>query len=308
MLISVAITNHNQNSKVKECIALLNRQRLKPSTIFVLSDGRPFRCNDTNVVCINNARDIGRCENRNSVIQQFLKWEVDALVFLDGDCSPIGDSFIKEYAGLLKDNDLVFGTRIHTDVTGLKRPPSDLLTANMDNLYSGNALDYTDLRVASGAVRQWNESSSFDERLDLMLTGMIGWSCNFGITRKGLLQLLKFQKAHLGIKGIFDSGTFRNGWGYEDVAMGLDALYAGLKIGISDKIEVCHAAHERSDGLFDHVRGRHLIMDRYRKLEKSSKLKNLIYMAAILASAFYTAGLITGMVTETVTLLNSLGL
>lgn len=308
MLISVAITNHNQNSKVKECIALLNRQRLKPSTIFVLSDGKPFKCKAPNVICINNARGAGRCENRNSVILPFLQCGADALVFLDGDCFPMTDHFLGDYALLFASHALVFGTRVHTDVSLLRKPPSDLLTANMDNLYSGSELDYTDLRVVSGAARQWTVSKSFNEKVDLMLTGMIGWSCNFGITRKGLLQLLKFQKAHLGIKGIFDANVFRNGWGYEDVAMGLDALYAGLKIGISDSVEVAHMAHERADGLFDHIRGRHLIMERYRKIEKYAKLKDLIYKAAILASAFYTAGLITGMVTENITLIKSLGL
>ena len=34
--------------------------------------------------------------------------------------------------------------------------------------------------------------------------------------------------------------------GYEDVAMGLDALYANLDIWISDNIKIVHKSHERT--------------------------------------------------------------
>lgn len=278
-----------------------------------MSDAKPFWVLPTdtgNIIPINNRKEtIGRCGNRNSVIKPFLNSPYDAIVFMDGDCSPIGDTFLESYATLFTKYDLVFGTRTHSDITGLTTPPSDLLTANMDNLYSGAPLDYTDLRVVSGAVKAWQESTNFNEKLDLMLTGMIGWSCNFGFTKRGLRKLTKFQKDNYGIAdGIFDSNAFQNGWGYEDVAMGIDALYAGLDIGVTDCVRVLHRSHDRSDGLFDHVKGRHAIMERYRGLEHSVKMKDLIYKAAILASAFFTAGLITGMVTESINLLNVIGM
>ena len=313
MKIAVAIPNHNQHELVRNTISKLVTQSRPPAAIYVLSDGKPFwklpgdpGC----VIPINNAKKfIGRCGNRNSVIGPFLDSPYDAIVFMDGDCSPIGGEFLEKYEKLLSRYSLVFGTRTHSDITGLSTPPSDLLTANMDNLYSGAPLDYTDLRVVSGAVKAWQESTNFNERLDLMLTGMIGWSCNFGFTKRGLQKLTKFQKATYGMEeGIFDSGAFKDGWGYEDVAMGIDALYAGLEIGVTDCVQVLHRSHDRSDGLFDHVKGRHVIMERYRGLEHSVKMKDLIYKAAILASAFFTAGLITGMVTETINLLNVIGM
>lgn len=75
--------------------------------------------------------------------------------------------------------------------------------------------------------------------------------------------------------------------GYEDVAMGIDALYAGLDIWIADDIKILHNSHNRTDGLFDHVKGRHLIMDRYRRLDKITKQKDRSYNTLMLTFGFY---------------------
>jgi len=311
MSIAVALTNHNQHSMVKETIEKLLSADTKPSRIYVLSDGKPFWdfSGNPRIVPLNNAgKFTGRCGNRNSVIAPFLQSDDDAIVFMDGDCFPDTTDFLDRYSILLDNHDLVFGTRRHTSVDGLEMPPSDLLTANMDNLYHGEKLTYSDLRLVSGAVGAWRDAKKFTERLDLMLTGMIGWSCNFGFSRKGLERLREFQKATYGLdEGIFDSNAFQEGWGYEDVAMGIDALYAGLDITITDGVRVGHHSHNRSDGLFDHVKGRHAIMERYRGLEKASEGWEWVKRAALVASAFFTAGLITGMVTETINLLNVIG-
>jgi len=313
MKIAVAITNHNQHYQVRDTVEALYRQTVKPSAVYVLSDGKPFwnLPNDRyEVIPLNNrGKFMGRCGNRNSVIRPFLESDNDVLVFMDGDCSPLQVDFLETYAKHMAKYDLVFGTREHSDVSGLEKPPSDLLTANMDNLYANRPLDYTDLRVVAGAVSAWNDANTFSERLDLMLTGMIGWSCNFAFTKKGIARLRRFQMDTYGLsEGIFDSNTFKDGWGYEDVAMGIDALYAGLDIGIVDDVRVLHQAHDRSDGLFDHVKGRHLIMERYRELDRNTSMKDWIYKAAIAASAFFTGGLITGLVTGTINLMNILGM
>lgn len=299
--IAVAITNHNQHDMVSETIEMLRSAPTKPSHIYVLSDGKPFWdfSGDPRIIPVNNAKKfIGRCGNRNSVIEPFLHSTDDAIVFMDGDCFPDTDDFIGQYADMLKQHDLVFGTRRHTQVDGLDMPPSDLLTANMDNMWNNLPINYADLRVVSGAVSGWHEAKTFNERLDLMLTGMIGWSCNFGFSKNGLKRLRKFQKKTYGLdEGIFDSAAFGGGWGYEDVAMGIDALYAGLDIHITDTVRVAHRAHDRSDGLFDHVKGRHAIMERSRMLDNCVKARNGILRLAMAVSAFFTAGLITGMVT-----------
>lgn len=312
MRIAVAIPNHNQHQMVTETIKMLYAQPTKPAAVYVMSDSKPFwdLHGLGNVIPINNKdKLLGRCGNRNSVIDKFLESDYEALVFLDGDCYPDSPDFLGTYAKLLDNYDLVFGTRRHDDVSTLDTPPSDLLTANMDNMWTGRPIDYTDLRKVSGAVDAWKESKTFSERLDLMLTGMIGWSCNFGFSRKGLKRLRTFQKQTYGLdEGIFDSEAFGDGWGYEDVAMGIDALYAGLDIWITDTVRVGHRSHNRTDGLFDHVRGRHKIMERYRMLDRYVKSHDGILRLAIAATAFFTAGLITGMVTMAINLQHIMGM
>ncbi len=312
MRIAVAIPNHDQHQMVTETIKMLYAQPTKPAAVYVMSDSKPFWDIHGlgNVIPINNKdKFLGRCGNRNSVIDKFLESDYEALVFLDGDCYPDSPDFLGTYAKLLDNYDLVFGTRRHDDVSTLDTPPSDLLTANMDNMWSGQPIDYTDLRKVSGAVDAWKESKTFSERLDLMLTGMIGWSCNFGFSRKGLKRLRTFQKQTYGLdEGIFDSEAFGDGWGYEDVAMGIDALYAGLDIWITDTVRVGHRSHNRTDGLFDHVRGRHKIMERYRMLDRYVKSHDGILRLAIAATAFFTAGLITGMVTMAINLQHIMGM
>ena len=297
MRIGLSITNHNQNDNIKSIIDNITKQTKQPDVIFVCSDGKQFKSDIENVVCINNKKLKGRCQNRNSVIPYFYENNLDALIFIDGDTQPKELNFIEKYEKYFEKYDLVFGTREHTDISGLVKPPSDLLTANMDELWQNKPLNYKDLRVVSKAVECWQKSKTFDEKIDLMITGMIGWSCNFGFTKKGLDKLLDFMVSTYGRKEIFDSQAFSGGWGYEDVAMGIDALYAGLNIWITDDIKILHNSHERSDGLFDHVKGRHLIMDRYRNLNKVTKQKDHIYNTLMLVFGFYIIGIITGLFT-----------
>lgn len=40
----------------------------------------------------------------------------------------------------------------------------------MDNLYLKKELDYRDLRVISGALETFQNSNTFDEKIDLMLS------------------------------------------------------------------------------------------------------------------------------------------
>lgn len=297
MRIGLSITNHNQNDNIKSIIDNITKQTIQPDVIFVCSDGKQFKSNVKNVVCINNKKLKGRCQNRNSVIPYFYKNNLDAIIFIDGDTYPKNNDFIEKYEKLFEKYDLIFGTREHTDISGLKVPPSDLLTANMDELWQNKPLNYQDLRVVSKAVETWQNANTFNEKLDLMITGMIGWSCNFGFTKLGLTKLLDFMEDNYGRREIFDSQAFNGSWGYEDVAMGLDALYANLNIWITDDVKILHKSHERTDGLFDHVKGRHLIMERSRNLDKLSKQKDKLYILLMLLFGFYIVGIITGLFT-----------
>ena len=297
MRIALCITNHDQNRIIESTLKKLKRQTQAPDQVFVCSDGQPFEESE-DVIVINNEEGAGRCKNRNSVVREFLDSECDAIIFIDGDSYPKSSTFIQKYEDELENFDLVFGTRIHEmPKDKLKKAPSDYLTANMDRMWSGEKLKTTDLREESGAIDAWKKSNDFNSKLDLMLTGMIGWSCSFAITRKGLEKHLDFMEKTYGRRELFDTEAFDGSWGYEDVAMGIDALYAGLKIDIFKDAPIVHLAHERTDGLFDHVKGRHLIMERMRLLEKSRKIKNAVYAGMIVGFTLYIVGVITGLVT-----------
>lgn len=302
MKISICITNHNQNDIVSQTIKLLNQQYQKPELIFVCSDDRIFQTKDENVVCINNKKNKGRCNNKNAVIKEFLDSESDALIFIDGDTYPKNNDFIIKYEDYFEHFDLVFGTKEHTSPNGLKKPPSDLLAANMDNLWNHKPLNYDDFRVVKDAVSTWHNTFKFNEKLDLMLTGLISWGGNFGITRKGLLTYLDFVEKHYGKRELFDSKANKGGWSYEDTAMGIDALFAGLNIWISDDMKVVHKSHERTDDLFDHVASKHLIQERVRNLTTSTKVKDKVYTSLMILFGTYILGLITGLVTMAITL------
>lgn len=297
MKLAICLINHNQNLYIDNTIKLLDKQTKKPDTIFICSDDKPYNSNSLDIICINNKEKHGRCENRNSVIPYFLNSNCDGIIFIDGDSEPMDNQFIEDYEQSLSKYDLIFGMRRHKYPKNIMFPASDLLTTNMDNMWQHNEFDFRDLRIVSGAVAAWQKSKTFTEKLDLMITGMIGWSCNFAFTKAGMIKHIDFMEKTYGRREIFDSAVFNKKWGYEDVAMGIDALYAGLNIGVSDTSYVLHAAHERSDGLFDHVTGRHLIMERMRALEKSVKVKPYTYTLMVIMYLVYIVGIITGLIT-----------
>lgn len=303
MLITVAIIN-NQNKQVKNIIAQLMDLDYKPDTIYVLPDSK-----DIKAIKKYPEVEIIDCENgnaRNLAIQKFMKSGNDILIFMNSDCTPDTKDFLKNYELLLNNYDIVFGTRRYTDVSRLKTPPVDFLVANIDNMYRNKKFNYTDLRIVSGAVTTWKNAKTFEEKLDLILTGMICQCGNFGITHKGLKQLMKFQKNTYGLNdGIFD--TRLDIEGYCDIALGIDAICAGLDIGISDGVRVIQTSRNRMGKNIDDINMHHLAMEHYRMLENTSTLWEKLKNIALVASAFFTAGLITGMVTYAVSMQQILG-
>ena len=194
-----------------------------------------------------------------------------------GDTIRHNKHFIKSH--LKYDNDsLVFGLRQHVfgmgymkgklyiEITSFPRKyPSDLLTSNMDNRVSHKSMDGTDLRKVSGMVKRFNKPKDFNQMVDYILTGWVCWSCNFSIGRDALDKIYQLNNSW------FDEKDFNDGWGYEDLAFGLDAAFAGVDIKLSDKPVVDHLVHDRSDELYTHIDAKHKIMNRYRKLAFSKK-------------------------------------
>lgn len=296
MKVVVVIPCHNQDEIVKINIkTLLERQTVIPDNILVVNDhSDSFNVTETDVVKTITTTVKGRSSTRNLGIATALNMGADLIIFMDGDTIPEHDQYIENYIALFpREIDwgkFVFGTRKHIarpipgtfidfyngldpKLDTLKKYPSDLLTGNMDFIISDapvtlDMLDPRDLRIIAGVTDQFN-TLNHEEKIDVILSGMVTWSCNFAVNKSALNQLRSHNLLVHGREFWFDDNDFNSGWGYEDVALGLDALFSGVDILMTKSSDILHFIHDRSDELFTHVGGRHKIMDRYRKLYKN---------------------------------------
>lgn len=283
----VVLPCHNQEDIITTNLEILSRQDTKPDMVIVVedhSDSFNLKSSTDGWLKVVHAQDQGRSSTRNLGIREALKEGAEIVVFMDGDSVPEDDLYLSRIVTHFVRNDkvLLFGTRVHqerpfnlrkwfegseTFYHKFDNRPSDLLTANMDNLDKGLPLDHRDLRESSGIVEAYNNCETFNERVDFMISGMISWSCNFAVSAEALKSISEFMETSYGLEGMyFDEDYFKSQWGYEDVAFGLDALFAGVDVRLQSDSRVLHFMHGRSDALITHVQGKHLIMDRYRHL------------------------------------------
>lgn len=277
-----------QSDILKFHLGLLSKMPNKPDHVVVVhdySDDTSLESSEDGWVQVVRGSECGRSSTRNKGIREALGLGADVVVFMDGDSIAEDDLFFSRLSTYFDDPSkptLIFGTRVHVErpydfykwlrgdnvfYERYKNKPSDLLTANMDNLRDGLPLDHRDLREVADVVRGFESLSDFNDKVDYMLTGMVSWSCNFAITRSALELVQGFMKKVYCLDGMhFDEVAFREQWGYEDIAFGVDALYAGVDVHIQDQSRVIHFMHGRSDNLFAHVHGKHLIMERYRHI------------------------------------------
>lgn len=291
MKISICLINHNQNEQITNTLSILKKQVKKADHIFICSDAKVYTSKDTDVTCINNKN---KKELQSTLIKEFLDSETDAIIFLEGDTYPKTKEFILNYSEILEKHDLVFGTLEHTSPRFLESPPTDLLTANMENMWRKERLDFTDLRVSSGAFLSWNNAKTFNQKLDLLITGLISADNNFAFTRKGLEKHLAFMNKTYNRNEVIDSSVLNI---HRGTTLGIDALYAGLTIGVSEDIIAVHKVHEREEPLFGEIVNKHLILERVRNLDKASKIKDRVYISMMLLFLLYIAGIITGLIT-----------
>jgi hypothetical protein len=291
MKVSVCLLNHNQNEQITNTLSILKKQVKKPEHIFICSDAKSFYSKDDSITCINkkNSKEL-----QNNLIKEFFDSESDAIIFIAGDTYPKAKDFILNYSELLEKNDLVFGTLEHTNPRFLESPPTDLLTANMENMWHKERLDFTDLRVSSGAFLSWNNAKTFNHKLDLLITGLISACNNFAFTRKSLEKYLAFMNKTYNRNEIIDSSILNI---HKGTALGIDALYAGLTICVSEDVIAVHKVHEREEPLFGDIVNKHLILERVRNLDKTSKIKDRAYISMMLLFLMYIAGIITGLIT-----------
>jgi glycosyltransferase involved in cell wall biosynthesis len=298
--ITVVLPCHNQDTIVNFCIKKLYTQSVSGIHVLVVDDhSKSFNLTSKASGSVVEVKSIdakvkGRSSTRNLGIRTALEDGADVVIFMDGDTFPESDDFVENHLSSLgghpyNKSRLVFGMRKHTkECAGgpeewesskdskfkihitYPKYPSDLLTGNMDNLAEGNELDYRDLRILSGVTDKFNTIKDFDEKADYLLTGMVAWSCNFSITKKALNDIKGIMDKVYDLDGWFDDKAFNTGWGYEDVALGMDAHFAGVDIRTNVDSDIIHFMHGRSDGLFTHLEGKHKIMERYRMLRDSN--------------------------------------
>lgn len=303
----VVIPCHNQQVTVELCIAKLLKQTVVPCKIIVIDDHSDVPPDvGSDLVDVVRASKKGRSSTRNLGVEEALNYYADVIIFLDGDAIPSDDRFVENHLAHHVDSvfvggTLVFGLREHIQrpidwqdysesgnyvPLGIRKLPSDLLTGNMDALATGAQLDYTDLRVLSGAYKAYNEATEFSEKCDLISSGMVTWSCNFSVSFTAARYIREKMVSSYGISGWFDDSLFNDGWGYEDVALGIDALFAGVEVSLRDDIGIKHFMHERSDELSSHIVGRHRIMERYRKHLATHQCDDTDMQAVLLASGY----------------------
>jgi glycosyltransferase involved in cell wall biosynthesis len=281
----VVIPCHNQQELVNLCISRLKRQSVKPDLILVVNDHSFLslrkKTKETDLVRVIDSPRKGRVYTRNYGIEYAISNGYDAIVFLDGDCIPQDNNFIRNYLKALKSPQMaLFGMRKHIprpkylgdfrddldyEETQIKKYPSDLLTANLDKK---RKFDNKDLRVVSGAFNAFNKAKTKIEKLNLLATGMVSWSCNFCLTREAVLQLKSFRKEHYNQNNCFDIELFGDVWGGEDNVFGMDLLASGCEIRLVNKSHIYHFMHNRSDELFSHIQINNIMMNRYFELRK----------------------------------------
>lgn len=278
----------DQEDIIKFHLERLAAMHNRPDHVVIIDDhsvSPTIKSSEDGWIKVVQGKERGRATTRNRGMLEALDLGADIIIFMDGDSIAEDDLYFDRLDTLFEevgDNSMIYGTRVHMDrprnfnkwyngeetvYRGYPRKPSDLLTANMDNLQNGRELDHSDLREVSKVVEAFENAEDFNEKVDLVLSGMVSWSCNFALTRKAAIALLKFMKKVYGTSNMFfDEVAFRDQWGYEDVAFGLDSLFAGVDVRLQDQARVIHFMHGRSDELYTHIGGRHLIMQRYRHI------------------------------------------
>ncbi len=276
----VILPCHNQEEIVKINIARMKIQSWVPQILVLNDHSDTFNIpNDEVVTTFDTAKFnvSGRSATRNLGIDLALDKGADVLIFMDGDTIPRMDDYIENYMNLFArlGPRVIFGMRSHIPrpinfrnfndgldykAEPLTLPPSDMLTANMDNLYNNKPMSNIDLRITGNMVNYFKDAETLEQKLSYVLSGWVTWSCNFAINRCGIEKIGRKNKGMY-----FDADEYKE-WGYEDIAFGIDALFYGVEMEMTTTCNTYHFLHDRSDGLYTHVLGKSKIFQRYIKL------------------------------------------
>ena len=172
--------------------------------------------------------------------------EIDAVVFIDGDCIPEPD-LIKSHAEVLANNDkpcVTVGKRKEAQFGWDDQRTDD---RNFLDMFrdTPNEIDNETWFVDSGVV----------------------WTCNFGMNRNALSALKHLNKKLYGREEAFSS-DFLGTWGGEDGFIGMECFYTGIPVVALENGDngIRHIYHMRTSGKYNHVAFLDYLDDKRREL------------------------------------------
>ena len=159
--------------------------------------------------------------------------DIDAVVFIDGDCMPEPD-LIKSHAEVLRSNDrpcVSVGKRKEAQF-GWDDQRTE--KANMIELF-------------------FDKPTEVEEEAYFVDSGVV-WTCNFGMNRNALSSLKHLNKTLYGREEAFSS-DFLGTWGGEDGFIGMECFYTKIPVFTlgNGNNGIRHIFHKREKTKYDHL-------------------------------------------------------
>lgn len=257
MNVLLAIPARNQNKYIEAIVDAIGAMSVKPSVVLYMAD-RPTShdtfeatklIGNTGLVQYYPIRElpsyVGRPQMnynsdmflagyvRNKAIEYMhVHKELDAVVFIDGDCIPEPD-LIKSHMSVLSADGAVLsvGKRKEAEYGwDDQRMEKDSLC----KIFHDTPTEITDekLFVDSGVV----------------------WTCNFGMNRAAVQEIVKTNEELYGRPEVFSS-DFLGTWGGEDGFLGLECFYRGIPVIALENGNngIRHQYHSRDSKQYDHL-------------------------------------------------------
>lgn len=159
--------------------------------------------------------------------------EIDAVVFIDGDCIP--------------ERDLVAG---HSEILGQEGLVVSV-GKRKESIYGWDDQRCKEAEINTDIFHDVPCEVTSEE---LFVDSGVVWTCNFGMNRNAIDALRKLNNTLYGRNETFSS-DFLGTWGGEDGFIGLECFYTGIPVFALANGDngIRHQFHERSDSKYNHV-------------------------------------------------------
>jgi len=270
MKILLAIPARGQNQYIGEMVTAIDAMTVKPYKVLYMAD-RPSRDERTEAVRILKDNPlieyypvtsipdyVGRPHMtagvdwfltghvRNEAVAYMDRHEeIDAVVFIDGDCIP--------------ELDLIAG---HADILG-KDGPCVSVGKRKESIYGWEdqrCRDEPAANIFSTVPKKVTSEALFVD------SGVV-WTCNFGMNRAAINVLRTLNNTIYGRNETFSS-DFLGTWGGEDGFIGLECFYTGITVYAiaNGNNGIRHKYHMRDSSKYDHVAFLYFLEDQRERL------------------------------------------